>query len=540
MDETERQTPEKSRKNNEPQPHDGMKETVNVPDQARGDDQIIHESINFPDIQDDSKYNKLLNMTVEEFSKLPGEEQQELTKSYIEFNKELTKELRASLGRIAKQIADLYGTDIFQELDKKKKALQPYLREELKKPEYNGATPEDVFAYYNPFTGEPISMILEQPPEWWMEKHKITGQQALKAMEAASKARDYLSNYHFYGKPDKYLIINNPIINAMENLDQKDPIVGKKSVTPLSVLNGTEIPVLVSLTSDRDNTELHPHLAGSNKPGNISEFNRAVANAALSIYQQSIDRGNATAVFNEEMIYRALTGRTSKDRASRKILDDIHDVLELDGFQLMIDTDISAEAETRTKGKITELVYSDFLLPLMRIHAVVDGQPFKGYVFRKKPDMYDYSQLNKQYMTVSSDVLDIRDVKKDKEKGLVRLESKIPSTATRIAIVSYLLRRCEIMANDENKAKNSHYQYMKRFRKAKKEGEPKPLSSFRQQSRTILFEKIYLAAETDAHNSARVKDYVCIVLDNWQAMGRLKGYKLHKKKGALYSIDIEL
>lgn len=287
---------------NGPQPHDGVKETANAPDQAREADQIIHESINFPDNQDDSKYNRLLNMTVEEFSKLSIEGQKELVNSYIEAN----KELKASIGRIAKQIADLYGTGIFQELDKKKKALQPYLRKELEKPEYNGATPEDVFAYYNPFTGEPFSIgassvISEQPPEWWMEKHKITGQQALKAMEAAKAAKEAAEKINIKRANDVTYPVDKPNSNIWNLADgisavQFDMTAKKDNKSP--------VMALYSITFTDDNI-----LKEANMSKRLSPFDKLVYMAVWS--SAKMNQHSSYYVTTLSQIYYTM-GNTSK------------------------------------------------------------------------------------------------------------------------------------------------------------------------------------------------------------------------------------
>lgn len=361
MNETERQTPEKSRKNNEPQPHNGMKETANAPDQAREADQIIHESINFPDTQDDSKYNRLLKMTVEEFSKLPIEEQKNLTKNYIE----ATKELRASLGRLAKQIADLYGTGIFQELDKKEKALQPYLRKELEKPEYNGATPEDVFAYYNPFTGEPISMISEQPPEWWMEKHKITGQQALKAMEAAKTAKAASEKVNAV-KPEKTFWpldkLNSKVWNYLDLEETNGKALFRMSTdndkaTVAYSINFDELPEGVKLSRQ------------------IEPFDNLVYIACGAL----LAAGNS--VTSASQIHAFLGGNGKP--ASKQVKRYMESITKM----MFTKTTIDNEDEANKLKGIKRFKYSGYLLPAEIITAEINGGATETAIHFLKPSL---------------------------------------------------------------------------------------------------------------------------------------------------------
>lgn len=366
MNETERQTPEKSRKNNEPQPHDGMKETANAPDQAFAAGQIIRESINFPDTPDISKYNRVLNMTVEEFSKLSIKEQKEFANSYIEAN----KELKESIGRIAKQIADLYGTGIFQELDKKKKALQPYLREELKKPEYNGATPEDVFAYYNPFTGEPFSIgassvISEQPPEWWMEKHKITGQQALKAMEAAKAAKA-----------------------AAEKVNAVKP---EKTFWPLDKLNSK---VWNYLDLEETNGKALFRMSPDNDKATVAysiNFDELPENAKISKQLEPFDKrvliaGNALLAAGNMVIsasqIHAFLGGNGKP-SSRQVKRYMDSITKMMFTKITIDNEDEAN---KLKG-IKKFKYSGYLLPAEIITAEINGGTAVTAIHFLKPSL---------------------------------------------------------------------------------------------------------------------------------------------------------
>lgn len=82
------------------------------------------------------------------------------------------------------------------EFDDEKKALLPYLKHELKKEEYNGATPEDVFIWFT-FNGRFLPDVIKksdiktvnQYKKWKIDK-KLTPDQAEKAWKNAKKAKD--------------------------------------------------------------------------------------------------------------------------------------------------------------------------------------------------------------------------------------------------------------------------------------------------------------------------------------------------------------
>ena len=241
-----------------------------------------------------------------------------------------------------------------------------------------------------------------------------------------------------------------------------------------------------------------------------------VLNSAWSIFLKGEADKYPLIVFTERDIYRWYTGGR-RDYASPERLAEI--TKDLDHLS-RIKTEIDATDELRHYKKIPEDVTfnkESYILPIERgIFRAKGGQVISAWYYIKKPVALEYTQLQKQLVSIPSKYLDIED------KSI---------TPERIAMRDYMYRRIDTMLTDVEHARDKFKNYEK---KRKKDNLPiaETVESFRDPEipDKMLFSKIYAAAGIQADDRTTIKrnrDFCLSILDSWK--GRLfKDYRLEK------------
>lgn len=448
-------------------------------------------------------------------------------------------EYRKNIDNLISCLSDV--TAPTEKWQKETKEVLPYLEKELKKEEYNGATPEDVLIYFNVLgaflpdvLGENDSQSenndIDQAPT--DGKHKITPQQARKAWENAKESKklyDLLPQLVSTGTPKYYTSPNTALTNALQQgtSKAKEIIDGKPHDVP--VMNvGKSNEVTIYVTANFENA------GGITLKGkHFTEYDRAVHDAASSIYMDRI-KDNMPPVMTAEMIYKAMTHKSDSDSVSPQQKASITKSMDKMAFHIHVTADVTDEYRKRglpvddKKG----VVFDGNMISAKKITMKAGGKEIEAYKLYDMPMLLEYAKLTNQQITVKGDLLDIKKI--DKNHHITPVS--ISNNEKRISARNYLLRRIEIMKNDKKKAMDS----LRKYETERKKDETLPvkqLKEFMKQRHTILFKSLFNDIDI-SDNSERIKNYCYLVLDYWTAKGHIKGYKKKKKGKYVEAVDI--
>lgn len=385
---------------------------------------------------------------------------------------------------------------------------------ELKKPEYHGKNLHELFSEDTEESKIQVRNIINKT------RHAVHLSQVLPLLQSA-------------GTPKYYTSPNTVLANALQANDGKGEVIGAGPLD-LPVMNiGKPGEVTIYVNASLDNME---GVKITGKP--YTEYDRAVHDAVVSLYIDSQKKGRMP-VMTPDMVYRTMTHKTATEYVSQQQRDAV--IKSIDKMRRNISVYADASDEFRRRGitingkPVEKFVRDGFLLPAERLQVKAGGESVDAYIIRGTPLLLDYAMLTGQLITVKGNMLDIREVEDNKVTDI-----SLPNTENRIAIKSYLLRRVEAMRSDEQKAAASAYRYEKK-RTAENSLPPKPVASFRKQSRTILLEKVFEAAGITHRNTiTRSRNYICQILDYWKASGCITGYELRKSGRAADAVIIDV
>ena len=403
--------------------------------------------------------------------------------------------------------------------------LRPYFEEELKRPEYEGITLDELLYTDTTEAGQSDEIFL-------------------KALKAARAARDAEKEYaelpqlQSTGTP-KWFVSPNTLLSNSLTADGDKPIIGGGAIDLPVLFRGTdkEITIFVNASLMDNNDEIK--LTG--KP--YTEFDRAVQDAWTSLF---VDRMNnkLPPVWDAEMIGRVMMHKTNTEKISPGMKGAITKSIEKQRRNIYIELDATNELRQRgilqkmqMEGKPMQAYQTgDFLLSA-RSDVFKAGGRKKTYYIAREPILYSYAKVTGQLLTFPGKLLDIKEVDK---RGRITSNS-ISNNETRIAIKFYLLRRIEFMRTDEKNAIDAHRKYLNR---RKRDGNlpVKEVSDFRKRNRTISLETLFGAVGiTEKNAKTAAREYVLAVLNYWKAEGsRISGYKVREKKKALDAVIIEV
>lgn len=426
----------------------------------------------------------------------------------------------ASLQVIVKTVAEMVtniieNNESFISIIAEWEELKPYIEEEIKKPEYGGITIDELF------NGD-------------LEKTTPLLENALLAARLTKKVADSLPQLQGTGTPKYYTSPNTTLINAMQANDGKGELIGAGPID-LPVMNiNKHNEVTVYAIASLENME---GLTLTGKP--FTEYDRAVHDAVVSLYEDRIKSGHPP-IMTADMVYRTMTHKTNAEAVSAQQKGAVTKSIEKMRKNISVFADASEEMKKRKvtiNGKpVTTFKIDGFMLDAKKVTIKAGGEKVEAYILGDEPIMLNYAKLTGQLITVNGKLLDIKAVD---DKGNVT-DIAIPNNTNRISIKSYLLRRVEVMRNDEKRAADTFRKYEER-RKKDKTIEPASISKFRKQSHTILFETLFNSTGITANNSkTKARDYVCLVLDYWKASGAIKNYTKRKSGKTIDAVIIDI
>lgn len=427
---------------------------------------------------------------------------------------------------------------IYAELEE----LEPFLDAEIaKRPGYEGKTFFELFDGLEfvdaLFFVAPPEILQNNPPQIDPERLTVIND-LLEAREAARAARNaaqetkLLPQLRGTGIPKSFLFHNSVFTNALRAIDGKGELIGTGAVDlpAYNIGRPNEITILAQAWMDEE------YKLTTEKP--FSAYNEAVLNGVVTLYADRAGRG-LLPIMTAAEIYRtmnhmqpganvtpaqraAVTKSMSKLNSTWGSIDATDQIKKLK----VIDPDTGQPLEgLRRRGR---------LLNYELIDVDVNGRPVSGYYILNEPITYTHARLTKQVITINAALLDIKETRRENGK-IELLESSISNTPVRIAVKMYLIKRVEVMRKDEERAIETHRKEVRKCEAENKKGtpsKPRPIGSHRRQSRTILFESVFTAAEiTKPSRKTEAKQYIFSVLDFLEASGRITSWKARKPKG---------
>lgn len=424
------------------------------------------------------------------------------------------KTLKASLISFSEKLAD---NDYYKEFEQ----LEPYIIEELKNPEYGGRTLED------------LSGAIGVDENGNPTEEGLLWDQAIAAARLAKTIADSLPQLQSTGTPKYYSSPNTTLANALLGNTEKGELIGAGAVDlpVLSVGKDKEVTIYVDATIE--NTE------GIKLTGNpYTEYDRAVHDTVVSIYEDRLKTGDP-AVFTSDMVYRTMTHKTNAEYVSPQQRAAVTKSINKMATNIRVHADYTAEMKRRgikANGKpVDSFVIKDFLLPAKEVNISAGGKQVTAYLLRDEPILLTHAKHNGQLITVNGKLLDIQEI--DANGNLTGVS--LTNNDSRISIKSYLLRRVEVMRNDEKRAADALRKY-----EARRKKDPtmplKKIHDFRNQSRVILFSSLFESTGiTNKNTQTNSRAYIEQVLRYWQAIRSIKGYKKRKKGKSFDAIIIE-
>ena len=159
--------------------------------------------------------------------------------------------------------------------------------------------------------------------------------------------------------------------------------------------------------------------------------------------------------------------------------------VQIDCSQELTRRKVSLNGAQVIDGKI-----DTYLLAMKKIEVTAGGQRVSAYKILEPPILYEYSSLTGQVLTVSADLLDVRN-----NAGV-----KVNNTELRIAAKGYLLRRISVMKGKSGGRQSHTIKY------------------------SSLYEEVCPGQTLRRIEQQRLRDYIAIVLKNWTWKGFISGY----------------
>ena len=391
--------------------------------------------------------------------------------------------------------------------------LEPYLQEELKKPEYGGQSMDDLFDLAREHADDADEITI--------------GGLFMKALNAARAAREAkemegVPRLQSTGAPKHFIIPNTALINALEALDGKGEVIGGGPLDIPVINTGKSNEVTIFVDASLDNMD---GIEISGKPW--TEFDRAIFNGVISLYEDRVKKGVPPLV-TADIVYRTITNKTDSEEISPQQKGSTTKSIEKMWRNIFVKADVSAELAKRKAtldGKpITEFLIEDHMLLLKKITAKAGGKRKVAYLVTEPP-LLTHAKATGQIISIKSELLDIKNVN---EKGEIQTTS-IPLNEYRLCIVHYLIRRIEIMKRDEREAIKK---YENEVRRAARAGTQPAftLEACRRQSRIILYGSVIAAAGiTNKNTATAAKQFILQALAFWKAKNNIADYTPRQK-----------
>lgn len=324
-----------------------------------------------------------------------------------------------------------------------------------------------------------------------------------------------------------YISPNNKLANEMTKGILKD--VNGTQLTVIPAKNGKDAVItLANVTLDGKDLTFTGR--------EYTQYDRAIHDIIVSIWREEKEKGKDPIYITPLKIYHTMKNYTSlgKSPSAKSIQSITKSIEKMRKIHLKVDA--TAEAQKRRlkddDGRpVDSFTFGEYLLTMRDVEITSGGKSVKGYMLLSEPILHYYSRMiGNQLLSAPLACLTITD-----GNGVI-----IADTESRISIKTYLLQRMAQMKNDERKAADAlrKYNASRHFDKNLPE---KPLASFRNDSRIILFDTIFKEAGQESSNrevQRRNREYTFSVLDSWKRSGQIADYHEQRKGKQITGIVI--
>ncbi len=309
-------------------------------------------------------------------------------------------------------------------------------------------------------------------------------------------------------KVTQHLAANNTLMNFL--VDYETINAGAFPLT-LNKKRGLTSYTVVTIDPETDN-----RLSFSK---NLSEYERQVSDAVLSIYEASTEQGTPP-VFTVGTVYRAMPGGGGKPSTAQKLkIESAIEKLR----RIWIKCEIPEEAATKAnKGKGSLRLNDHYLNAAGYEFIGVNGKKIEGYKLHSEPLILAYCKYTGQLIRVDSKYLAIEEVMDGKTTGI-----PLAMTPERQSMTGCLLRRIMNMKGDRKEAQ-SRLRWHKARTKGKDSEQERTIQDYRQMGDVINFSWVFDEAGVTSENKVtkkRNREFCFSVLDYWTVTGLIKGYE---------------
>ena len=430
--------------------------------------------------------------------------------------------------------------DEIEKIYKELEDLEPFLNAEIKKrPEYKSMTytelfdqltVKDVFFFFDPDLTQGVEPPEEDPETQKLITDLLTIRDA--AREAARTADKKKLLPQVYGeKPKTILVPNSAFANALRGIDGKGELIGAGPVD-IAVMNQgkpNEITIYAEAWMDEGYT------LTTNKP--YTGYDEAVLAVVASYYVDSINKNTACIVTDAD-IYRTLndmkTGVSISANQRAEVAASMKKVNNIWGRLNATDQLKKYKVTDQDGNPVEGLAIEGRLLEFRIIKVVVKGKIQQAYLIKDEPITYTHSKLTKQVITFPRSLLDVKETRRVNGK-VELLDVSLSNTRARTAAKMYILKRIGVMKNDEARAIDARRKEVNKCVRENKAGtpsKPRPIAAHRKQSRVILFDTLFNAAEiTSPSRKTDMKKYVFSMLDFLEGKEVITSWKARKGRG---------
>ena len=294
------------------------------------------------------------------------------------------------------------------------------------------------------------------------------------------------------GPLEKYSMQTDSIFRNLPKLlpeEENEVYVGKSAGKNVSTIVTMDFPKTIALDS-----------------GGLTSFDKAILNGVSSLLIAG------TIYFTIPMLYRAMIGSENPSMREEAV-QTIRDRLEfMRHATITLDCTEEAAAHFIKEGQnLQSLTLSQYLLPMNRMNAVLNGREVEAYFLIDTPPLFQYASSKRQISLVDMDLLNVHFEADSPLAG-----ASLNNTPAIIVLKNYLLTRIEGMKNPNNRLQSRKILFSSIYEEL---GEPSPIKQRRQRLRN--YTEIYLEYLTQQNyisgysftRTGRVVDGVEIVLD---------------------------
>jgi len=220
-----------------------------------------------------------------------------------------------------------------------------------------------------------------------------------------------------------------------------------------------------------------PKIFALDSGGSLTSFDKAILNGVSSLLIAG------TIYFTIPMLYRAMIGSENpsmREEAVRTIRDRLEFMRHA---TITLDCTEEAAAHFIKEGQnLQSLTVSQYLLPMNRMNAVLNGREVEAYFLIDTPPLFQYASSKRQISLVDMDLLNVHFEADSPMAG-----ASLNNTPASIVLKNYLLTRIEGMKNPNNRLQSRKILFSSIYEEL---GEPSPIKQRRQRLRN--YTEIYL------------------------------------------------